>query len=178
MIDAQQEVSDQDAHIAAFILETGRALVVAINKWDGLDSEQRERIQREFDRKLRFLSFARQHTISALRGQGVNAVLKSVNLAHAAAFTKLSTPRLTRELQAAVEQQPPPRKGIFRPKMRYAHQGGQNPPLIIVHGNALDAISDSYRRYLEGRFRDAFELAGTPLRIEFKSSFNPYADNN
>jgi GTP-binding protein len=178
MLDAQQEVSDQDAHIAAFILETGRALVVAINKWDGLDSEQRERIQREFDRKLRFLSFARQHTISALRGQGVNAVLKSVNLAHAAAFTKLSTPRLTRELQAAVEQQPPPRKGIFRPKMRYAHQGGQNPPLIIVHGNALDAISDSYRRYLESRFRDAFELAGTPLRIEFKSSFNPYADNN
>ena len=178
MIDAQQEVSDQDAHIAGFILETGRALVVAINKWDGLDSEQRERIQREFDRKLRFLSFARQHTISALRGQGVNAVLKSVNLAHAAAFTKLSTPRLTRELQAAVEQQPPPRRGIFRPKMRYAHQGGQNPPLIIVHGDALDAISDSYRRYLEGRFRDAFELAGTPLRIEFKSSFNPYADNN
>ena len=178
MIDAQQEVSDQDAHIAGFILETGRALVVAINKWDGLDSEQRERIQREFDRKLRFLSFARQHTISALRGQGVNAVLKSVNLAHAAAFTKLSTPRLTRELQAAVEQQPPPRRGICRPKMRYAHQGGQNPPLIIVHGNALDAISDSYRRYLEGRFRDAFELAGTPLRIEFKSSFNPYADNN
>jgi GTP-binding protein len=178
MIDAQQEVSDQDAHIAAFILETGRALVVAINKWDGLDSEQRERIQREFDRKLRFLSFARQHTISALRGQGVNAVLKSVNLAHTAAFSKLSTPRLTRELIAAVEQQPPPRKGIFRPKMRYAHQGGQNPPLIIVHGNALDAISDSYRRYLEGRFRDAFELAGTPLRIEFKSSFNPYADNH
>jgi GTP-binding protein len=178
MIDAQQEVSDQDAHIAAFILETGRALVVAINKWDGLDSEQRERIQREFDRKLRFLSFARQHTISALRGQGVNAVLKSVNLAHAAAFSKLSTPRLTRELIAAVEQQPPPRKGIFRPKMRYAHQGGQNPPLIIVHGNALDAISDSYRRYLESRFRDVFELAGTPLRIEFKSSFNPYADNN
>ena len=177
MIDAQQEVSEQDAHIAGFILETGRALVVAINKWDGLDSEHRERIQREFDRKLRFLSFARVHTISALRGQGINTVLRSVNAAHAAAFTKLSTPRLTRELQAAIEQQPPPRRGIFRPKMRYAHQGGQNPPLIIIHGNALDAISDSYRRYLEGRFRDAFELAGTPLRIEFKSSYNPYADN-
>ena len=177
MIDAQNEVSEQDAHIAGFILETGRALVVAINKWDGLDSEHRERIQREFDRKLRFLSFARVHTISALQGQGVNALLRSVNAAHAAAFAKLSTPRLTRVLQAAVEQQPPPRKGIFRPKMRYAHQGGQNPPLVIVHGNALDAISDSYRRYLEGKFRDAFELAGTPLRIEFKSSFNPYADN-
>ena len=177
MIDAQHEVSDQDAHIAGFILETGRALVVAINKWDGLDEEQRERIQREFDRKLRFLSFARVHTISALRGQGVNNLLRSVNSAHAAAFAKLSTPKLTRELQAALEQQQPPRRGIFRPKMRYAHQGGQNPPLIIIHGNALDAIPDSYRRYLEGRFRDAFELAGTPLRIEFKSSFNPYADN-
>jgi len=177
MIDAQQEVSDQDAHIAGFILETGRALVVAINKWDGLDEDQREKIQREFDRKLRFLSFARVHTISALRGQGVNTLLRSVNAAHAAAFAKLSTPKLTRELQAAVEQQPPPRKGIFRPKMRYAHQGGQNPPLIIIHGNALDQIPESYRRYLEGRFRDAFELAGTPLRIEFKSSYNPYADN-
>jgi GTP-binding protein len=177
MIDAQHEVSDQDAHIAGFILETGRALVVAINKWDGLDEEQRERIQREFDRKLRFLSFARVHTISALRGQGVNNLLRSVNSAHAAAFAKLSTPKLTRELQAALEQQQPPRRGIFRPKMRYAHQGGQNPPLIIIHGNALDSIPDSYRRYLEGRFRDAFELAGTPLRIEFKSSFNPYADN-
>ncbi|MEI6113629.1 MAG: ribosome biogenesis GTPase Der [Burkholderiales bacterium] len=176
MIDAQNEVSEQDAHIAGFILETGRALVVAINKWDGLDSEHRERIQREFDRKLRFLSFARVHTISALQGQGVNALLRSVNAAHAAAFAKLSTPRLTRVLLAAVEQQPPPRKGIFRPKMRYAHQGGQNPPLVIIHGNALDAIADPYRRYLEGRFRDAFELAGTPLRIEFKSSFNPYAD--
>ena len=176
MIDAQNEVSEQDAHIAGFILETGRALVVAINKWDGLDSEHRERIQREFDRKMRFLSFARVHTISALQGQGVNALLRSVNAAHAAAFAKLSTPRLTRVLLAAVEQQPPPRKGIFRPKMRYAHQGGQNPPLVIIHGNALDAIADPYRRYLEGRFRDAFELAGTPLRIEFKSSFNPYAD--
>ena len=177
MIDAQHEVSEQDAHIAGFILETGRALVVAINKWDGLDPEHRERIQREFDRKLRFLSFARVHTISALRGQGINTVLRSVNAAHAAAFTKLSTPRLTRELQAAIEQQPPPRKGIFRPKMRYAHQGVQYPPLSIIHGNALDAIPDPYRRYLEGRFRDEFELAGTPLRIEFKSSFNPYADN-
>jgi GTP-binding protein len=158
------------------VLETGRALVVAINKWDGTTPEQRERIQREFDRKLRFLSFAKQHHISAMRGQGINLVIKSVNSAHAAAFANLSTPKLTRVLQEAIEQQPPPRKGIFRPKMRYAHQGGQNPPLVIVHGNALDSISDSYRRFLESRFRDAFELAGTPLRIEFKSSFNPYVD--
>jgi GTP-binding protein len=177
MLDAQTEISEQDAHIAGFVLETGRAVVVAINKWDGLDVEQRERIQREFERKLRFLSFARMHTISALKGAGVKNLLKSVNSAHAAAFAKLSTPKLTRELQAAVEQQPPPRKGIFRPKMRYAHQGGQNPPLVIVHGNALDAISDSYRRYLETRFRNAFDLAGTPLRIEFKSSHNPYVQD-
>lgn len=178
MLDAQTEVSEQDAHIAGFVLETGRAVVVAINKWDGLDGEEKERIEREFARKLRFLSFARVHTISALRGQGIKPLLKSINSAHAAAFAKLSTPKLTRELQAAVEQQPPPRKGIFRPKMRYAHQGGQNPPLVVIHGNALDAIPDSYRRYLETRFRNAFDLAGTPLRIEFKSSHNPYAQED
>jgi len=174
MIDAQAGISDQDAHIAGFVVETGRALVVAINKWDSVDREQRELLLREFERKLRFLSFARMHTISATKGQGINALLKSVNAAHAAAFSRLSTPRLTRELRDAVEQQPPPRKGIFRPKMRYAHQGGQNPPLIVIHGNALDAIPDSYRRYLETRFRTAFKLEGTPLRIEFKSSQNPY----
>ena len=174
MVDAQSEISDQDAHIAGFILETGRALVVAINKWDGLDSEQRDWIRREFDRKLRFLGFAKVHTISALKGQGLKAVMKSVDEAHAAAYRKLSTPRLTRELHAAVEQQPPPRKGIFRPKMRYAHQGGQNPPLIVVHGSGLDAVPESYRRYLESRFRTVFQLEGTPLRIEFKSSHNPY----
>ncbi len=178
LLDAQTEISDQDAHIAGFVLETGRALVVGINKWDGLDAHQRERILREFERKLRFLSFAKMHTVSALNGQGVNALIKSVNAAHAAAFAKLSTPRLTRLLQTAVEEQPPPRKGIFRPKMRYAHQGGQNPPLIIIHGNALDAIPDSYRRYLETRFRTAFKLEGTPLRIEFKSSHNPYAQGS
>ena len=178
MLDAQTEISEQDAHIAGFVLETGRAVVLAINKWDGLDGEEKERIEREFMRKLRFLSFARVHTISALRGQGIKPLLKAVNAAHAAAFAKLSTPKLTRELQAAVEQQPPPRKGIFRPKMRYAHQGGQNPPLVVIHGNALDSVPDSYRRYLETRFRNAFDLAGTPLRIEFKSSHNPYAQES
>src|SRR3546814_15190881 len=108
--------------------------------------------------------------VSARNGQGVKDLSKSVNAPHAAAFAKLSTPRQTRELQAAVEQQQPPRKGIYRPKMRYAHQGVQNPPLIVIHGNTLDAIPDSYRRYLETRFRNAFKLDGTPLRIEFKSS--------
>jgi GTP-binding protein len=174
MVDARSEISDQDAHIAGFIVESGRALVVAVNKWDGLDAETRDRVRREFDRKLHFLSFAKRHTISALKGKGINDLIRSVGAAHTAAFLKMPTPRLTRALQAAVEQQPPPRKGIFRPKMRYAHQGGQNPPLIIIHGNALDAISDSYRRYLESRFRETFKLDGTPLRIEFKSTRNPY----
>lgn len=174
LLDAQAGISDQDAHIAGFILETGRSVVIAINKWDGVDRDRRDDVLREFNRKLRFLSFARMHTISALTGQGVNGVLKSVRKAHAAAFAKLSTPRLTRTLHAAVEEQQPPRKGIFRPKLRYAHQGGQNPPRIVVHGNALDAIPESYRRYLESRFRTVFELEGTPLRVEFKSSRNPY----
>lgn len=177
VLDAQAEISDQDAHIAGFVLETGRAVVVAINKWDGLDDEQRERIEREFNRKLRFLSFATMHMISALKGKGIKPLMKAVVSAHAAAFAKLSTPKLTRELLAAVEQQPPPRKGIFRPKMRYAHQGGQNPPLVVIHGNALDSIPDSYRRYLETRFREAFKLEGTPMRVEFKSSHNPYAQD-
>lgn len=174
MLDAHAEISDQDAHIAGFVVETGRALVVAINKWDGLNAEQRDRIKRDFERKMRFLSFAQMHTISALKGKGIQPLIKSIRAAHAAAFARLSTPKLTRVLLAAVEQQQPPRKGIFRPKMRYAHQGGQNPPLIIIHGNALDAIPDSYRRYLETRFRSAFKLEGTPLRIEFKSSTNPF----
>ncbi|WDU51242.1 ribosome biogenesis GTPase Der [Taylorella equigenitalis] len=178
VLDAQSEISEQDAHIAGFILESGRALVVAINKWDDLDEDKRDWVIREFERKLRFLSFAKVHFISALKSQGIKSLLKSVNLAHEAAFRKLPTPKLTRELQAAVDQQPPPRKGIFRPKMRYAHQGGQNPPLVIIHGNALDAIPDSYRRYLETRFRKAFKLEGTPLRIEFKSTKNPYLDKN
>jgi len=178
MLDAQQEVSEQDAHIAGFVLETGRALVVAINKWDGLDDDARNRIRREFERKLRFLAFARMHTVSALKGQGVGALLKSVQAAHAAAFAKLSTPKLTRTLHDAVAQQPPARRGIFRPKLRYAHQGGQNPPRIIIHGNALEGVQDSYRRYLESRFREAFNLAGTPLRVEFKTSRNPYGDGD
>ncbi|MDO5666533.1 MAG: ribosome biogenesis GTPase Der [Alcaligenaceae bacterium] len=175
VLDAQTEISEQDAHIAGFIMESGRALVVAINKWDGLDDYNKEWIEREFNRKLRFLSFAKMHKISALKGRGIGALLRSVNEAHDAAFRKLSTPKLTRVLREAVEQQAPPRKGIFRPKLRYAHQGGQNPPLVVIHGNQLEAVPESYRRYLETRFRKAFKLDGTPLRISFKSSHNPYA---
>lgn len=176
VLDAQSDITEQDAHIAGFILETGRALVVAINKWDGLDDDRKEWIKREFNRKLRFLSFAKMHTTSALKGFGVKSLLKSVREAHKAAFAKLSTSKLTNTIRDASHEQPPPRKGIFRPKLRYAHQGGQNPPLVIVHGNALEAISDSYKRYLESRIRSVFHLEGTPLRVEFKSSHNPYVD--
>ena len=176
LLDGSAGIADQDAHIAGYILESGRALVVAVNKWDGLDDYQRATIKREVERKLHFLNWARIHFISARKGTGLAAVMRSVAAAHKAAFAKLPTPRLTRALQAAVERQPPPRSGQFRPKMRYAHQGGQNPPIVVIHGSGLAGVSDSYRRYLEGWFRDMFELAGTPLRIEFRSSTNPYAD--
>jgi len=174
VLDAMSEISDQDAHIAGFILEKGRALVVAVNKWDGADAYQRECVKRDLERRLGFLAFARFHFISALQGSGLRGLLPSIDEAYRAAMAKLPTPKLTRVLIEAVERQPPPRKGLIRPKLRYAHQGGMNPPLIIIHGNALNSVSDTYRRYLEGRFREAFALQGTPLRVQMKTSTNPY----
>jgi GTP-binding protein len=176
VVDARDPVSEQDAHLAGFILERGRALVVAVNKWDGLDESEREEVKRAIARKLRFLSFARFHYVSAAAGQGLGALMSSVDEAYAAAMAKLATPRLTRMLAAAVAKQAPPRHGLTRPKLRFAHQGGMNPPVIVIHGNAVAAIPDSYRRYLEGSFRDAFQLQGTPLRIEFRAGRNPYAN--
>ncbi|HEY0878302.1 MAG TPA: ribosome biogenesis GTPase Der [Zeimonas sp.] len=175
LLDASQEVSDQDATIAGFVLESGRALVVAVNKWDLADAGQRERVRSELDRKLHFLRFAKWHFVSALEGFGIAALMRSVQAAYAAATAKLSTPKLTRALQEAVERQPPPRRGATRPKMRYAHQGGQNPPIVVVHGSALADVPDAYRRYLESWFRERFALSGTPLRVEFRSGANPYA---
>ena len=175
LLDAQQDISEQDAHIAGFVLEAGRALVVAVNKWDGLDQDKREHIKREIERKLSFLSFAKMHFISALKGTGIAPVMKSINAAYEAAMRKLPTPQLTRALQEALDHQQPRRKGSVRPKLRYAHQGGQNPPVIIVHGNALDGIDPSYKRYLEKHFRESFGLVGTPLRIEFRSGKNPFS---
>ena len=177
VLDAGNEISEQDAHIAGFILEAGRALVVVVNKWDGLDDYQRETIKREIARKLGFLlSFAKLHHISALRGTGMKALLPSIDAAYAAAMVKLPTPKLTRTLLAAVEKQQPPRSGFSRPKLRYAHQGGSNPPLIVIHGSALNHVPETYRRYLENTFRETFQLEGTPLRVEFKAANNPYAD--
>jgi GTP-binding protein len=175
MLDAQADIAESDAHIAGFILETGRALVVAVNKWDGLTSDQRDQVKNDIDRKLDFLSFAETKFISALKGTGINHLMKSIDTAYAAATAKLSTPRLTRALEEAVEKQEPKRKGSTRPKMRYAHQGGQNPPIIVIHGNALDGITEPYKRFLEKHFRDTFDLVGTPLRIELRSGKNPFA---
>jgi GTPase len=175
MLDAGEEVADQDANIAGFILDAGRALVIAVNKWDKIDESKRTKFKNDLDRKMYFLKFAKLHYISAIQGKGVGQLIKSVDEAHAAAFANLSTPKLTRALIAAVEKQAPPRKGIFRPKLRYAHQGGQNPPLVVIHGSALDAVNDQYKRFLEGWFREQFKLVGTPLRIELRSSTNPYA---
>ncbi len=175
LIDASEQVSEQDASIAGYILEAGRALVVAVNKWDLADADARERIRSDLDRKLYFLRFAKTHYISAREGQGIGALMRSVDEAYAAATARLSTPKLTRALLEAVERQAPPRRGLVRPKLRYAHQGGQNPPIVVIHGNALDSVPEAYRRYLEGWFRERFGLLGTPLRIEFRTSANPYA---
>ncbi|HTD05001.1 ribosome biogenesis GTPase Der, partial [Undibacterium sp.] len=175
LLDAQQDISEQDAHIAGFILESGRALVVGVNKWDGLQSDRRDEIKMDIDRKLSFLSFAKFHYVSALKSTGIAPLMKSVDAAYAAAMANLSTPKLTRALIEAVEHQQPKRKGSIRPKMRYAHQGGQNPPIIVIHGNALEAIGDVYKRYLEKHFRETFSLTGTPLRIEMRSGKNPFA---
>ncbi|MBE2258794.1 MAG: ribosome biogenesis GTPase Der [Candidatus Accumulibacter sp.] len=176
VLDARQDISDQDAHIAAFIHESGRALVVAVNKWDGLDPYLREQIKRALESQLAFIDFARFHYVSALRGQGLEPLFRSVDAAYKAATADLPTPQLTRALIDAVARQAPPRSGLFRPKLRYAHQGGRNPPLIVIHGNALDKIPESYRRYLERLFREVFNLQGTPLRIQFNVSSNPFAD--
>jgi GTP-binding protein len=177
MVDASQDISDQDAHIAGFILEAGRALVIAVNKWDSLGDYPRERIKIELQRKLGFLGFAKVLYISALRGDGINPLLAAVDSAWAAAMTKLPTPKLTRALLNAVQKQAPPRHGIFRPKLRYAHQGGSNPPIIVIHGNALEHIPDSYTRFLEHSFMETFKLQGTPLRIQYKTGRNPFADH-
>jgi len=176
LLDATQGVSDQDAHIAGYVLESGRAVVVAVNKWDATDDYQRQTLQRSIESRLAFLKYAPVLNISAIRRTGLSAVWKAILQAHASATVKMPTPVLTRLLQDAVEHHAPPREGRFRPKMRYAHQGGMNPPVVVIHGNSLDNIKDSYKRYLESRFREHFKLTGTPMRIEMRSSANPFED--
>lgn len=177
LLDATQGVTDQDAHIAGYILESGRAVVMAINKWDAVDAYQKQLVERSVEQRLAFLKFAPLHLISATQRQGLSPLWQSITKSHAAANCKMSTPLLTRLLQESIQFQQPQKVGMYRPKMRYAHQGGMNPPVIVIHGNSLEHVSGSYTRYLEGRFRKAFGLVGTPLRIEYKTSDNPYKND-
>jgi len=176
LVDATQGVTDQDAHIAGYIVESGRSVVIAVNKWDAVDAYAREQVQRQVESRLPFMKFADIHFISASRRQGLGPVWNSITQAYRSAICKMPTPVLTRLLLEAVQHQSPKRAGMFRPKMRYAHQGGMNPPVIVVHGNSLEHVTDAYKRFLEGRFRKEFKLTGTPMRIEMKTSKNPYAD--
>jgi GTP-binding protein len=178
LIDAQQGVTDQDAHIAGYILESGCAVVVAVNKWDAVDDYQRELVKRSLETRLVFLKFADVHYISAQKRQGLGPVWDSIAQAHRSANCKMPTPVLTRLLLEAVQFQTPKKNGAYRPKLRYAHQGGMNPPIIVVHGNSLEHVTETYKRFLEARFRKAFKLTGTPLRIQMKSSANPFAESN
>src|SRR4051794_38913663 len=175
LLDATQGVTEQDAHIAGYILESGRAVVIALNKWDAVDEYQRQQLQRQLETRLAFLKFAPMHFISAIKRQGLGPVWTAIAQAYRSAMVKMPTPVLTRLLQEAVAFQTPKRSGMFRPKLRYAHQGGMNPPVIVVHGNSLEHVTDAYKRFLEGRFRKEFNLVGTPLRIEMKTSKNPYS---
>jgi GTP-binding protein len=174
LLDATQGVSDQDAHIAGYILESGRAVVLAVNKWDATDDYQRQTLQRSVESRLSFLKYAPVLHISAIRRQGLGALWKAILQAHASATIKMTTPVLTRLIHDAVEHQAPRREGRFRPKLRYAHQGGMNPPLVVIHGTSLDHVTDSYKRYLEGRLREHYKLVGTPVRIEMRSAANPF----
>ena len=174
LLDATQGVSEQDAHIAGYVLESGRAVVLAVNKWDATDDYQRQTLQRSIESRLAFMKYAQVLNISATNRTGLTAVWKALLQAHASATVKMPTPVLTRLLLDAVEHQAPRREGRFRPKLRYAHQGGMNPPLVIIHGNSLEHVTDGYKRFLEGRFREHFKLVGTPMRIEMKSAPNPF----
>jgi GTP-binding protein len=174
LLDAQEGVTEQDASLIGFIGETGRALVIAINKWDGLSIDQKEKVNRELDLRLRFLNYARIHYISALHGSGVGNLFDSIKEAYTSANAEFATPRLTRLLEKFVSENPPPLVKGRRIKLRYAHQGGKNPPIIIIHGNQTEVVPDSYKRYLINVFRKQLRLQGAPLRIEFKTGENPF----
>jgi GTP-binding protein len=174
VLDAQEGVTDQDVSLLGLVLERGRALVVVTNKWDGLSEYQRKQVRDDLQRKLPFLDFAERMTISALHGTAVGDLLPAVERAYAAAMRDLSTTELTRELESAVTAHPPPLARGRRIRLRYAHQGGRNPPVIVIHGNQTERLPDAYRRYLVNRFRKAFKLKGTPVRLALKSSDNPY----
>jgi GTP-binding protein len=175
LVDAREGITDQDASLMGLAVDRGRALVVAVNKWDGLPPDQRDLVRRQVDLKLPFLRFARLHYVSALHGTGIGDLLASVDKAWEAAMRELSTPELTRVMREAVDSHQPPLVHGRRIKLRYAHQGGRNPPVIVIHGNQTEHLPKAYVRYLENVFREAFHLQGTPVRLEFRSSVNPFA---
>ncbi|MGE5319610.1 MAG: ribosome biogenesis GTPase Der, partial [Hyphomicrobiaceae bacterium] len=176
VIDAHAGAAEQDASLAGYALETGRALVVAVNKWDAVEPSDRDWAKHELERKLPFLEFARMHFISAREGQGVGGLFPSVDEAYASANRTLSTPKLNRVLQAAVTATPPPMIHGRRIRPKYAHQGGKNPPRVVIHGNQVAALPKSYRRYLANAFRKEFHLIGTPVRIECRQERNPFLE--
>ena len=176
LLDAREGITDQDMNLLGFIIESGKALVIAFNKWDGLDEEHKERVKDELSRRLHFANFAKIRFISALHGSGVGGLFKDINEAYESATQSFSTPRLTRLLQDIITRHTPPCVSGRRIKLRYAHLGGHNPPVIVIHGNQLDALPDSYKRYLNNEFIKHLGLVGTPLKIEFKGGANPFAE--
>ncbi|MEN8206228.1 MAG: ribosome biogenesis GTPase Der [Pseudomonadota bacterium] len=174
VLDARQEISEQDASLAGYIAEKGRALIVAVNKWDGLDAHERSQIIGQLERRLPFLGFASTCFISALHGSGVGDLFPHIQKSYTSAMCELATPRLTDILEQAVQEHQPPLVRGRRIKLRYAHQGGRNPPVIVIHGNQTERVPATYKRYLVNAFRDALKLTGTPIRIEFKTGDNPY----
>jgi len=174
VLDARQGITEQDAHLAGHIIDAGRALVVVINKWDGLTADQRERVKSDMRRRLPFLDFAAWRFVSALHGSGIGTLMDVADHAYANAMRDLATSALTRILEMAVREHQPPLVHGRRIKLRYAHQGGKNPPIVVIHGNQTDAVPTPYKRYLTKRFRETLQLSGTPVRIEFKTSDNPY----
>lgn len=174
MLDASEGVVEQDLHLIGHVVEKGRAIVILLNKWDGLASDQRDNVRRELDRRMHFIDFAEMHFISALHGTGVGQLYEAIHRAYESATQKMSTASLTRILEESVSTHLPPLVNGRRIKLRYAHAGGHNPPLVIIHGNQVDRVPDHYKKYLEKSFRKALKLSGTPLRIEFVSGENPY----
>lgn len=176
MVDAREGISDQDLHLLGFAIDSGRALIIAINKWDGMTEYDKEKVKEDILRRLSFVQFAEIYYISALHGSGVGVLYKAIDKAYASAMKKLPTPELTRMLNNAVQAHQPPVVRGRRIKLRYAHQGGMNPPIIIIHGNQTDLVPKSYVRYLMNHFIDVLRLTGTPMRLEFKTSDNPFVE--
>ncbi|OBY52813.1 MULTISPECIES: ribosome biogenesis GTPase Der [Aggregatibacter] len=174
-IDARENISDQDLSLLGFILNAGRSLVIVVNKWDGLNQEVKDRVKSELDRRLDFIDFARVHFISALHGSGVGNLFESVKEAYECATQKMTTSMLTRILQIAVDEHQPPMIGGRRVKLKYAHPGGYNPPIIVIHGNQVDKLPDSYKRYLSNHFRRSLKIIGSPIRLQFQEGNNPFA---